>query len=55
MVGECEACRDKRDVMEDEMRKIGECDMVKFSALDNRKKTIANLVGHKRRSTKEIR
>ena len=44
MVGECEVCREKRDVMEDEMRKIVECDMVKFSAPDNSKKTIANLL-----------
>ena len=55
MVRECEVCREKRDVMEDEMRKIVECDMVKFSALDNSKTTTANLVNHKRRNTKEIR
>ena len=43
IVGECEICKEERDVLEDEMKKIGECDMEKFSILDNSEKTIAIL------------
>ena len=55
ILGTCEMYKEERDVME--MWKIDECDMNKFSALDNSEKTIAILVdgGHKRRNRKEIR
>ena len=41
-VGECERHKEERDVLE-EMRKIGMCDMEKFSTLDSSEKTIAIL------------
>ena len=43
--------------MFEEMRKIGECGMEKFGALDSSEKTIAILGddGHRRRNSKRIR
>ena len=38
---ECGMYKEERDVLE--MRTINECDMEKFSALDNSEKTIATL------------
>ena len=40
---ECETYMEKRDVLEDKMRKINECDMEEFDTLDGREKTIAIL------------
>ena len=37
IVGECEAYKEERDVLE-EMRKIDGCDMEKFSTLDSSEK-----------------
>ena len=56
-MGECETCKEERDVLEGEMRKIDECDMGKFSTLDSSEKTIAILgdSGHRRRNSKGIR
>ena len=44
IVGECEICKEERDVLE-EMRKINECDVEKFGTLDSREKTVAILGG----------
>ena len=41
-LGECEICKEERDVLE-EKRKIDECDMEMFDALDSSEKTIAIL------------
>ena len=41
IVGEYEKHKEKRDVLEDEMKKIDECGMEKFGTLDSSKKTIA--------------
>ena len=43
IVGECEIYKEERDVLEEEMRKIDECDTEKFGTRDSREKTIANL------------
>ena len=45
IVGECEICKEERDVLE-EMRKINECDVEKFGTLDSSEKTIA-ILGNK--------
>ena len=42
MVGECETCKEERDVLE-KMRKLEECDTEKFDTLHSRDKTIAIL------------
>ena len=42
IVGECEMYKEEPDVLE-EMRKMDECDMEKFGALDGSEKTIAIL------------
>ena len=34
-------CKEERDVLEEEMRKIDECDMEKFGALDSSQKTLS--------------
>ena len=33
IVGECEICKEERDVSEEEMREIYECDMKEFGTL----------------------
>ena len=43
LVGECGAYKEERDVLEEEMRNIEECDMEKFGTLGSREKTIAIL------------
>ena len=43
IVGECELYKEKRDVLEEETRKIVACAMEKFSTLDSSEKTIAVL------------
>ena len=43
-VGECELHKEERDVLQKEMRKMEECDMEKFGALDSSETAIA-LVG----------
>ena len=56
ILGTCEMYKEERDVME--MWKIDECDMNKFSALDNSEKTIAILGDRwwrQRRSRKDTR
>ena len=40
IVGECEMCKEERDVL-GEMRKIGGCDMEEFGTLDSSEKVIA--------------
>ena len=56
-MGECEAYKKERDVLDEEMREIDACWMEKFIALDNSGKTIAFLGdgGHKRQNRKELR
>ena len=43
VVGECEMCKQERDVLEEEMREICKCDMEKFGILDSSEKTVAIL------------
>ena len=43
IIGECEICKEGRDVLEKEMRKIDECDTEKFGTLYSSEKTIAIL------------
>ena len=43
IVGECEIYKEERDVLEEEMREIDECDMEEFGTLDSSEKTIAIL------------
>ena len=43
IVGECERYKEERDVLEEEMRKIDECDMEQFGTLNSSEKTIAIL------------
>ena len=43
IVGECEIHEKERDVLEEDMKKIDECDMEKFGTLDNSEKTMAIL------------
>ena len=42
-MGERDAYKEERDVLEGEMRKIDECDVEKFSTLDSSEKTIGIL------------
>ena len=39
----CETFEEERDVLEGEMREIGDCDMEEFDTLYSREKTIAIL------------
>ena len=59
IVGECEICKEERDVLEEEMREIGECDMEEFGTPDSSEKTIDILGdpdgGHRRPNRKGIR
>ena len=43
VVGECEIYKEERDVLEEEMRKLDECDMEEFARLEISEKTIAIL------------
>ena len=43
MVGECEIYKDERDVLDEEMIKIDECDIEKFGTLNSSEKTTAIL------------
>ena len=43
IVGECEIYKEERDVLEEEMREIDECDMEEFDTLNSSEKTIAIL------------
>ena len=43
IVGECEVRKEERDVLEEEMGEIDECDMEEFDTLDGNEKTIAIL------------
>ena len=43
IVGECEIYKEERDALEEEMRKLDECDMEEFGRLESREKTIAIL------------
>ena len=43
IVGECEMCKEERDVSEEEMKQIDECDIEKCSEPDISEKTIAIL------------
>ena len=42
-VGECEICKEERDVFEEEMRKLDEYDMAEFGRLEGIEITIAIL------------
>ena len=42
-VGECEIYKEERDALEEEMRKLDECDMEEFGRLESCEKTIAIL------------
>ena len=56
---ECEKCKEERDVFEEEIKKVDECDMEEFGTLDSSEKAIAILGdidgGHRRRNRKGIR
>ena len=41
IVGECEIYKEERDVLQEEMREIDECDIEEFGTLDSNEKTIA--------------
>ena len=41
IVGECEICKEERDALEEEMRKLDECDVEEFGRLESSEKTIA--------------
>ena len=41
IVGECEIYKEERDVLQEEMREIDECDMEEFGTLDSSEKTVA--------------
>ena len=43
IVGECEMYKEQRDVLEEEMREIDECDVEDFGTLDSSENTIAVL------------
>ena len=43
IVGECEIYKEKRNVLEEEMRKLDDCDMEEFGRLESSDKTIAIL------------
>ena len=43
MVGECDIQKEKRDVLEEEMRKLDECDMEEVGRLESSEKTVAIL------------
>ena len=43
MQGECEIYKEERDVLEEEIRKLDECDMEEFGRLESGEKTIAIL------------
>ena len=43
IVGECEIYKEERDVLEEEMREIDECDMEEFDTLNSIEKTTAIL------------
>ena len=43
IVGEREICKEERDALEEEMRKLDECDMEEFCRLESSEKTIAVL------------
>ena len=43
IVGECEMCKEERDVLEEEMREVCERDMEEFGTLDSSEKNIAIL------------
>ena len=43
IVGECEIYKEERDVLEEEMREIDECDLEELDTLDSSEKTIAIL------------
>ena len=43
IVRECEIHEEERDVLEEQMRPVDECDMEKFNALESSEKTIAIL------------
>ena len=42
-MGDCEMHTEERDVLEEEMGEIGQCDMEGFGTLDSSEKTIAIL------------
>ena len=42
-VGECEICKEERDALEEEMRKLDVCDMAEVGRLESSEKTIAIL------------
>ena len=39
ILGECEMCKEERDVLEEEVRAMGKCDMEELCTLDSREKT----------------
>ena len=43
IVGECEIYKEKLNVLEEEMRKLDDCDMEEFGRLESSDKTIAIL------------
>ena len=42
IVGECEVCKEERDALEEEMRKLDVCDMEEFGRLESSGKTIVS-------------
>ena len=56
-MGECEIYQVERDVFEEEMKKINECDMEKVCAVDSSEKPIAKEANgdHRRGNRKEMR
>ena len=44
-MGECELHKEERTLFEDEVQRIGVCDMEKFGTLDSSEKMIATLGG----------
>ena len=47
IIGECELCKEARDVLEEEMIEIDECDMGGYGALESSEKTIVILGGRR--------
>ena len=45
IVGECKICKEERDALEEEMRKLDVCDMEELGGLEGSEKTIAILGG----------
>ena len=43
IIGECEMCKEERDVLVEEMNKLDVCDMSEFGRLESNDKTIAIL------------